>query len=451
MSPNTAYQHFSLSTSTSSSRRQPSWSSALCDRYHCALTSELIDWMDREIWRHHVGGEFDQAVEPEILLEPAPDVIWPGFMLPDTLPIVGNGYGDWLCLRLGSDNRPAEVIHWYHGGGDWMPWGRTLAEAIAFDCLRSRLPGRRQYYANIAAEFDLQFGVSSLPVWAAQHLPKQVGEILLQTEHDRSEIPNLDHIMLADDVASIAVRCEMTLRSLDSPLRQVLQPPKVRELGIRWEPDAVSWLFDNALIPQAELKNLAQALGKRVSDLIGQDWTSAVAHARAVFDQRQDLSWAAAVMGWSCEKSQDPISAISIYRRALFGSSFADQAVRFRTHWFPESAGKFVVARLQQLAKIGNRELYDDPYLQLFRDGDDQPLAHRLTNYWCKVARIAADEQRWVDAYNAYYRAGWDLGCDQMGTYKDLLNGMEQVARLGNQLARAELAATHLRCLEMRL
>ncbi|MEZ6091029.1 MAG: SMI1/KNR4 family protein [Pirellulaceae bacterium] len=440
-----------MSTSNASFRRPPSWSSALRDRYHCALTSDLSDWWDREIWRYEAGGEFDQPVSPQSLLEEAPEVIWPGFMLPDTLPILGNGYGDWLCLRFDANNRPAEVIHWYHGGGDWMPWGRTLSEAIAFDYLRSRLPGRRQYYANVAQEFDLRFGDQSIPDWAASHLPAPVAEVLRQTEHDRSEVVYLDDTMLTEEVAAIAVRCEMTLRSLDSPLRQVLQPTKANHLGIPWEPDAVSWLFDNALVPPERLNALATMLGRDADDLVGQDWSTAVEHASAVFEQRQDLSWAAAVMGWSHEKSNDPVAAISIYRRALFGSSFADQSVRFRTHWFPESAGKFVVARLQHLAKQGNLELDADPYLKLFRDEEESPLTRRLTDYWCNVAEIAENEERWADAYNAYYRAGWDLGCDRMSTYEDLLTNMERVARSGGQLTRAELATTHRLCLLARM
>ncbi len=75
-----------------------------------------------------------------------------GFMLPDTLPILGNGYGDWLCMRVNADNTAGEVVHWYHGGGDWMPWGRNPAEAIAFDRLRQRLPGRRVAHATRPAE-----------------------------------------------------------------------------------------------------------------------------------------------------------------------------------------------------------------------------------------------------------------------------------------------------------
>ena len=72
----------------------------------------------------------------------------------DFLPVLGNDRGDWLCVRFGNDNSANEIIHWYHGGGDWIPWGQTLAEAIVFDSVRAKLPGNRRDHA-ISAESTL--------------------------------------------------------------------------------------------------------------------------------------------------------------------------------------------------------------------------------------------------------------------------------------------------------
>jgi len=40
--------------------------------------------------------------------------IWGGAMLPDTLPMLGNGCGDCLCLRFRPDGTVSEVIRWLH-------------------------------------------------------------------------------------------------------------------------------------------------------------------------------------------------------------------------------------------------------------------------------------------------------------------------------------------------
>ena len=121
----------SLTHSTALTNEPNHWCCALSDRYRFTLSADLVDWFAREIWLRDQGGEFDQPVSPSELLCETPDFIWPGFMLPDSLPLVGNRYGDWLCLRVGADNSVAEVIHWYHGGGDWMKLSRLIASAAA--------------------------------------------------------------------------------------------------------------------------------------------------------------------------------------------------------------------------------------------------------------------------------------------------------------------------------
>ncbi len=65
-------------------------------------------------------------------------------MLPDTLPLIGNEYGDWLCVRVDEDNRFGELVHWYHGGGDWIPVGKSIAEAVLHDIVDQFRPRKGQ-------------------------------------------------------------------------------------------------------------------------------------------------------------------------------------------------------------------------------------------------------------------------------------------------------------------
>lgn len=441
----------SLTKPTAITNESNPWCCALHDRYRFAIPADLLDWFEREVWLRDRGGEFDQPVSPKELLVDAPDFIWPGFMLPDSLPLLGNRYGDWLCLRVGSDDSITELIHWYHGGGDWMPWGKTLAEAVAFDTLRRRLPGRRQYYANIAAEFDQHLGADTIPAWAAEHLPTPIAQLLVDESGDDQEIPGLAQRMIEHGVATTAVHAESALAALDSPLRQNLEPWVAREMGIQWDQDAIRWLFDNDLIPPAALQRLATEFQCSGDELLGQDWNTALAHAAEVVAQRGDLGWASDLLGWGAERAGDPQAAIAAYRKALHSSSFADQSIRFRTHWFRESEGKFAAARLQSLSEHWDSELQNDPYLRLFRESKDQGLRSRVTSHWMRIGEQATGAGRWADAYDAYYHAGWDMGCDDLRVYEDLLGKLVDAATRSRQQGRAELARTHLACLVKRL
>ena len=315
-----------------------------------------------------------------------------------------------------------------HGGGDWIPWGRSLSEAIAFDCLREYLPGRRQHYANVAAEFNQELGPDSIPGWAATQLPEPIGRLLAMpaSVDDAADVASQ---MIDLDVAAIAVRCECILTALDSPLRERLTAAAAREIGMRWEPDVVRWIFDNDLIPPAMLEVLSGQFGCQPDQLVGQDWIVAAQHAAQVTARRPDLGWASDVLGWVAERMGDNDKAVRWYRQSLEGSSHADQSVRFRTHWFPESEHKFAAARLQALHEYWDQTLSDDGYFRLYLESKQQSLRSRATNHWLRVAESAVNEGRWASAYEAYYRAGWDLGSDDLDVYGDLLGNLAEAAQ----------------------
>ena len=414
----------------------------------------LAEWWEKEVWERAGGAEFHHAVSPDTLLADHPDVIWPGLMLPDTLPLVGNRYGDWLCLRVGADNAISEIIHWYHGGGDWIPWGNSMAEAILFDNARARFPGRRQGHA-IDAESRLAIGSENEYFdWAKAWIDACSRSAVRHWQSKQSEDATLANWMLEHNFCAVATRCEMSLAALDGSARQNLSPAIAGELNINWEPDVVSWLFDSQLIPESLIEVVNQRIGADGST--GQAWEAASEHARTVADVRDDLVWAFDIAGWGEERSGRIESAARYYQRGVMALAFADQSIRFRTHWFPQWAGKFSTWRLCVLMDSGKIEsnLVDPSvlrYLNAIRPGQDSNAAGEPTSlrakamaYWRSVAETAIQNHDWAAAYDAFYRAGWDLGTDTMLDFSDLLTGLVETAQRAGQTARAAVAQVHL-------
>ncbi len=71
-------------------------SEAISERYQLALSDELRDWMDGSWARFGSDSEFGSYNALPSLVDRAPDILWPGFMLPDTLPLIG------IDLAIGS-------------------------------------------------------------------------------------------------------------------------------------------------------------------------------------------------------------------------------------------------------------------------------------------------------------------------------------------------------------
>ncbi len=253
-------------------------------------------------------------------------------MLPDSLPVLGNGYGDWLCLRVTESNAIGEVIHWYHGGGDWMPWGTEISEAIAFDRLRPWLSGRRVGHSIRPGEPSRSSTADDLTRWAAEQLPHPIANWLMDPEQTPMDAWP---VWLAHDVAATAMHGELALAALDGKLRQKFRADIARRLGFQWEPDVVRWMFDEKLMDAKTQAVVMEALelGNEASSV--QDWLTACKHAEAVSQRRSDLGWSFDLQGWVAERSGNVEQAVSFYLKSMRAGSFSDQSIRFRTHWFP--------------------------------------------------------------------------------------------------------------------
>jgi tetratricopeptide (TPR) repeat protein len=453
----------------------PRWSSAIEQRYGLELCDQWADWFDHFASDSVCDGEFCEPVHPEVLLDETPEVIWPGLMPPDFLPLIGNMMGDWLCARIGPDNRIAEVVHWYHGGGDWLPYGKTIAEAIVYDALASRFPGRQLGLA-IPAQSPKAFDNSFAPLsdsdfdpvlgqisdrthrnrpsirWALNHLPAAVATVF---EADFQPAATGD-LLLRNGVAEIAVRCDLALAALDNEIRRRMNPQLAAMLEARWDQDIVRWMFDPSTMPERIVQRLVDHWQLPLADWKIQDWETAAGHCRQIASVRSDLAWAEDVLGWAAQRTGDAASAIEHYARAAGASLFSDQSVRFRTHFDNDRVCKFSVARLMEL---GAQNRLDPAYVsKLVVETSPQDLdmigwRDRVCQHWLGVADATAsglDRESAARRYGLIYRAGWDVGCDSIPRYQSLLEELADAAERAGQTAQAKLAITHRDCLRGR-
>ncbi|MCU0961502.1 MAG: hypothetical protein MUF48_15505 [Pirellulaceae bacterium] len=410
-------------------------------------------WLDDELWREAGGAEFRHAQAPDQWLDPAPGSIWAGFMLPDTLPIISNDYGDWLCLRIAADGLVSELVQWSHGGGDWIPCGRSLAEALLYDAAAWIChPPRDDVPWDVDAPPRDMATVFRLAGWARDVLARGGGDVpcFWRDAGGADRVCRAGAVLaqlLQAGMAEFAVRRDRLLRWLDSPLKRASGPAWARDLGVAWEPEYVSWLFDTARIPPVFRDALRQRLGEDAGDPFGQDWSAAESEALAVLARRADLGWAFDIAGWAAERRGAVDLAVARYLAGVATSWFSDDTLRFRSHWHAEGYGKFAAARLAALATRLRRQQREDPYLRIFLDCDAATLRGRVQQHWLSRAREASRRGAHHDAYQLYYRAGWDLGMLPVSAYDEVFTELAHAARAGGSPALAALASLHHRFL----
>ena len=130
------------------------WSKQIEQHYRFQMPPDLASWFDDGVWQNPGQSEFRYPLAPEQFIEPPAGTIWAGFMLPDTLPLVGNQYGDWLCVRIAPEGRVAEILCWNHGGGDWV-------DPVGQICVVSRHRYRTICSGNSGAIIELNLQRSS--------------------------------------------------------------------------------------------------------------------------------------------------------------------------------------------------------------------------------------------------------------------------------------------------
>lgn len=424
------------------------WSAQIEARYALRLSEDVRAWLDGGLWREAGGAEFCRARTPEQLLDPEPGALWAGFMLPDTLPLVGNDYGDWLCLRIATDGSVSEVLHWSHCGGDWIPFGRTLAEALLYDAAVHVIFPERPSFSGSETTPRNVFGWAH---WASTQLSHGADRVRLfwNTRHTRAEdrAAVIWKVFAEAGLSEYAICRDRIVGHLESPLKLRGDASLARQLNVTWEPEFVRWLFDTGQIPEPARQQLVHLLGSQDGDLFAQDWSSAEQQAVAVTLRREDLGWAWDIAGWAAERRGELRLAVDRYLAGMRTSWFSDDALRLRTHWFDEGFGKFAASRLAALASYLTPAERRDPYLSIFLDNDGSALRRRVENYWLGLAREAMARGAHAEAYQLYYRAGWDLGLLPVSAYHEVFEGLRRAAAAAGSPPLAALAQLHHRFL----
>lgn len=408
------------------------------------LSTPLVDWFDDEIWRHIGLGEFREPIHPSVLVGPSPGCIWPALMPCDLLPMIGNTAGDWLCVRVDAQNNASQIVHWYHGGGDWIPWGKDLAEALFLDAVIDRLPGESSRHAIPAEDPrpsspDGDTSLDPTLSWALQHLRPDLRAVVVGKIRGHE----LAEVLLQHGVAEIAVGCELILAvlgRLESPRREAIREAaraESKRTRTRWE-------FDNELIPEEKRKQIRPLMERSMPI---QDWEVAAEQAERVNSLTTELAWSWDTIGYAAERRGDLPSAKHAYQKGARCSVFTDQSIRLETHWTAERAAKFSAARLSELFP---EEVSQSRYLSLLCEADPNQRRHEATTYWTETGNEQMELGQFADAYESFVASGWDIGAEPMGSYAGILERIATAAQQAGQSSRAEIASTHRRCLRQR-
>lgn len=407
------------------------------------LSDDLARWFDDELWRvagGSSGHRFASAVTPEELISQAPRAIWPALMPCDFLPLLTNEMGDWLCVRIAPDNSASQIVHWYHGGGDWIPWGNSIAEAIFFDLVRHHLPGSERDHAiaaHSAAEADDRschpindWAIAQLSRIAAVDINPLVGDELIGDE--------LAAAMIQAQISEAAVRCQQIIHALDNPL---LSEPLIRSWQAGDADRVQQALFDNQRLPDEWLERATEKGDSPEQILAQQDWDAVQDHCRRVTEIEPELAWGWDLLGYTYERVGDRTTAIQNYRRGLDCSVFTDQTVRVRTHGFNGEGQKFAAARLLDLRYQPVGEEEQDYFRCLSAPSPDQ-RRDRVREHFSRLAEKAEP----AEAHDLWQRAGWDLGAEPMLAFAELLEHIAQSAQAAGRTGQSELAKTHRNC-----
>lgn len=439
-------------------------SQQIAARYHLRLSDAWKQWFDYDQFHIALPGEFRSPLTADQLSGPAPSQIWAGFMLPDTLPLIGNQYGDWICVRVGQDGSLGELLHWYHGGGDWIPLGNDLAEVVVHDVVDHFRPIGGQMLRGAPESIEPQqraralraFAEPELRSWLSQRLsagsgdrPEADGEVGWALSHIEQALTRGDyvaalHCMAQHNWSPDAIACDRIQYVLQQSVAQLADPRLARAMGVNWAPDYLLWLFDVAAVPTTARERITALTGLNSGWWEQQDWMLAGELAGEVLLRRQDLGWAFNVAGWSQRRRGDIAGAAEIYFRGRHASAFSDQAVRMRTHWSDSRYGKFTIAQLSELRDSLSPTQQADLYLQAAVKGCERPAIKQVQEYWLSESRRLRDQQAFGESYDCLVRAGWDMGVDQLTDYQAILGELVNAARSAGWDARQAVAQTHL-------
>ncbi|MEM8734127.1 MAG: SMI1/KNR4 family protein, partial [Planctomycetota bacterium] len=441
-------------------------SQRITDRFGIDLAPTWREWFDSPASDGWLPGLMRELVTADELASQRPRPIWPGFMLPDTLPILGNEYGDYVCARVEPNNQFGELIYWYHGGGDWIPVGTTIAEAVLHDAIDQFRDMRTQMIRG-ASESRIGKEASSLLSLDAPEMKGWLARCLPETQERtsiESAIADIIALLSEEDYSGAlkqmlhcgwaieAVACDLIEVNLQKPLRKISNRDFAKACGVAWFPDFIHLLFDiesGSHQVQEIVRGEADRQGIPAEETV-QDWQLASQLAQQILSKRTDLAWATAVQGWFQERTGDRQAAMETYQRGVVASSFTEQSVRLNSHAESEEYGKFALARLKSL--IANHAeckaaVQADEYLSLLLRDHSRSILNEVSDHWQRKAKEAEADGLYDSAYRYFYASGWDMGVSRLSEYETILEGLARNAERAGWTARAKVAQLHLHCL----
>ena len=389
-------------------------SQLLSDRYQIQLSESWQNWFDgigREV---SLPGFFRQQVDLAGLCASKPTQIWSGFMLPDTLPVLSNGYGDWICVRVRADGSFGELLHWYHGGGDWIPVGQHLAEAILHDAVDVHRPIRKQMLR---------------------------GAVETARPKNSSDRPQALQQWLVDSI--VAVRDDL---SQDAVLK-IVEAAQSGHYAIALKLLVESQLAFEAAVCDNTEQMIQQAVPSEhgsLNMLEDEDCNRIAELCESIIERRQDLGWAYSLLGWCQQHAGNKELSKTTFFSGRFASAFSDQSVRLRLHRFEQRYGKFSIAQLAASRKDLPESITSDEYLTLYLNNRDANLVSRVQDYWLNLAQSALASGDHSEAYRLAYNAGWDIGATSMPSYRKILDILYQSSKAAGWAGRSAVAKAHL-------
>lgn len=416
------------------------WSQRLSAELAASFPPAVIDWLDGDICHAldfpHLG-EFNEPIAPEQLLDPSSSAVWGGLMLPDTLPLLSNGCGDVVSLRFDSQGRVSEVLRWNHEGGDWRPFGNTLAEAVLCDIATVKV---EQMADSLRDDSRAQHPLED---WAIDWTRRTTGPTLNWSDPCNGDSLSVFQCLLDAGICEVVARRERCRANLTSGLaRRCMEIGGVQiaeRLGVHWSV-VREWLWDITLIPEEHHQPLSDFLDMPIVQVLQQDWNEASEEARRVCELRPDLAWTYAVLGWAAERDGDLRRAATHYLDGLkkLGTSCAFQG---------RVEKGFIVQRLGELRDHLSNDGAADPYLQAAEvPSMPETISSGIRHYWMQRAESAAEAGQYDRAYQCYYSAGWDDHF--MDDIDRVLDGLIRSAEAAGYTTLCRLAKLHLASLQ---
>jgi hypothetical protein len=408
------------------------WAVRISKVFGVKLSSDVQAWFDAENLPGLPLTTFDQPINPSGLLDPTASTVWGGQMLPDTLPVLGDGFGNALCLRFGFDGSVSEVIHWDHEGGSWMPYGRNLAEALILDASFSLIN-------QLDDESDLKSSsedeLFTFADWGVKWISSLDASLLRNFAKDpNSLLSRLSEFGVAQvAIAQRECREHLTTR-LDRVCRQVGGGKIAKLLEVDWA-EFRRWIAAPQLIPQSQREALATITTFPFEELVYQDWDRAASKAQLVLQTRKDLAWPFAVLGRYGNAQHKTADAARYYAEGLRALGTSEDFTAAWSVLFSRQT-KFIPQAFAALKPSLDSE--NETYLDLF---SSPRSAKDVRVYWINCGEQAERNGQYELACRCYYAAGWDIPVGD--GIEEVLERLEKVATRAGYCAPASLARYH--------